>query len=365
MDLAKTAKTWSKTKTQGLFRHRGGKYYFRAWVGGKDKWVPLGTTSIEIAKAKFQQEKKALMEAARSGWEPQAGSIKGMAAIESFRQNLKLRVGIKETTRQFYEWSLKAILKTWPELPDLDVQDITPRDCKEWAKKFSEAYSATYFNNALLVLNEVFGTAIKQGVIYKNPAAGIELKRKTQRQLVLPKRDDFHKIVTDIRNSGHRTAQDSGDLIEFLAYTGCRISEAQRITWGDCDLVRGILLVKGDPETGTKNWRIRQVPMIPACKKLLEGILAKRGGLEPNERVLLVGDARGSLQKSTEALGLPHVSHHDLRHLFATTAIEADVDIPTISRWLGHSDGGALAMKTYGHLRDEHSQAAAKKVSFT
>jgi integrase len=54
-----------------------------------------------------------------------------------------------------------------------------------------------------------------------------------------------------------------------------------------------------------------------------------------------------------------------LRHLFATRCIESGVDIPTVSRWLGHKDGGALAMKTYGHLRREHSIAQAQRVSFT
>ena len=53
-----------------------------------------------------------------------------------------------------------------------------------------------------------------------------------------------------------------------------------------------------------------------------------------------------------------------LRHLFATVGIEAGIDIPTVSRWLGHKDGGALAMKTYGHLRREHSLAQAQKMSF-
>ena len=44
--------------------------------------------------------------------------------------------------------------------------------------------------------------------------------------------------------------------------------------------------------------------------------------------------------------------------------IESGVDIPTVSKWLGHSDGGALAMRTYGHLRREHSAAMAQKVTF-
>jgi hypothetical protein len=38
---------------------------------------------------------------------------------------------------------------------------------------------------------------------------------------------------------------------------------------------------------------------------------------------------------------------------------------PTVSRWLGHKDGGALAMKTYGHLRREHSIAQAQRVTFS
>jgi hypothetical protein len=50
--------------------------------------------------------------------------------------------------------------------------------------------------------------------------------------------------------------------------------------------------------------------------------------------------------------------------LFATRCIEAGVDIPTVSRWLGHVDGGALAMKVYGHLRRSHSQESAKLVTF-
>ena len=39
--------------------------------------------------------------------------------------------------------------------------------------------------------------------------------------------------------------------------------------------------------------------------------------------------------------------------------------LPTVSRWLGHKDGGALAKKAYGHLRDQHSVAMAQKVTFS
>jgi integrase len=61
---------------------------------------------------------------------------------------------------------------------------------------------------------------------------------------------------------------------------------------------------------------------------------------------------------------MQRITHHDFRHIFATTCIESGVDIPTVAGWLGHNDGGVLAMKTYGHLRPDHSQAAAQKVQF-
>lgn len=71
------------------------------------------------------------------------------------------------------------------------------------------------------------------------------------------------------------------------------------------------------------------------------------------------------MDKAAKKIGITRMTHHDLRHFFATICIESGVDIPTVSRWLGHKDGGALAMKTYGHLRREHSLAQAQKVSFT
>ena len=81
--------------------------------------------------------------------------------------------------------------------------------------------------------------------------------------------------------------------------------------------------------------------------------------------VLAVREAQKAMDNAAAKIGMSRITHHDLRHLFATQCIEAGIDIPTVSRWLGHVDGGALAMKVYGHLRDSHSTAQAQKVSFS
>ena len=54
-----------------------------------------------------------------------------------------------------------------------------------------------------------------------------------------------------------------------------------------------------------------------------------------------------------------------MRHYFCSNAIEAGVNFKVIAGWLGHSDGGVLVAKTYGHLRDTHSYEMAKRMVFS
>jgi site-specific recombinase XerD len=70
------------------------------------------------------------------------------------------------------------------------------------------------------------------------------------------------------------------------------------------------------------------------------------------------------MHRACKRLGLPPYGHHSMRHFFCSNCLEAGVDFLTLSRWLGHSDGGVLVGKTYGHLRQEHSLAMAKRVTF-
>jgi integrase len=126
----------------------------------------------------------------------------------------------------------------------------------------------------------------------------------------------------------------------------------------------GEIFVRGDRETGTKNWTVRRVPMIPDARELFQRMREARADERLNEKVFRVNEAQKAIDDAVRKLGMARITDHDLRHLFATACIEAGVDIPTVSRWLAHKDGGTLAMKMYGHLRREHSIAQAQKVSF-
>ena len=186
-----------------------------------------------------------------------------------------------------------------------------------------------------------------------------------RKELRLPEPAQFFTLVGKVRMAGSRDSDNCGDAIEFFSYAGPRLSEAAWIYGRDCSFLKNEIIIRGDPITGTKNWEIRRVPMIPEMRKLLERLKAERGEKEfLDNPVLKVRKFNRSLKSACKKLGLFHLTHHDLRHLFATRCIESGVDIPTVAKWLGHKDGGVLAMQTYGHLRDNHSANMAQKVIF-
>jgi integrase len=210
----------------------------------------------------------------------------------------------------------------------------------------------------------VFEVAKDAGVIYRNPAEKLERVPVRAKQLTLPSGDQFLQLVDAVEHAGAWCSRDCADFLRGLAFTGCRKGEAAQIEWRDVDFEAGEIVVRGDPETGTKNWTVRRVPMIPDARTLFARMRDKRPGEPLSEKVFRVREAQRAINSAACKVGMERIVHHDLRHLFATICIESGVDIPTVSRWLGHKDGGALAMKTYGHLRREHSIAQAQRVTF-
>jgi integrase len=154
----------------------------------------------------------------------------------------------------------------------------------------------------------------------------------------------------------------SGNAWAFAQPHDCRIAEANALTWADVDFEKNALTVTGGIG-GTKNYECRTVPMTDALRGLLLRLRNERSP-QPSDTISEIDSAKRCIATACRSLGYPHFTHHDFRHFFATTCIESGVDIPTVSRWLGHKDGGALAMRVYGHLRQEHSFAAIRKVAF-
>ena len=65
------------------------------------------------------------------------------------------------------------------------------------------------------------------------------------------------------------------------------------------------------------------------------------------------------LHRVLKRAGLPKVRFHDLRHTFATLALQNGVDIKTVSGMLGHFSAG-FTLDTYAHVTTSAKREAAK-----
>ena len=64
------------------------------------------------------------------------------------------------------------------------------------------------------------------------------------------------------------------------------------------------------------------------------------------------------LHRVLERAGLPELRFHDLRHTFATLALQNGVDIKTVSGMLGHFSAG-FTLDTYAHVTTAAQRKAA------
>jgi integrase len=360
----KPTKTWERTRLQNLVRHKSGRYYARAFAGGKEVWKSLKTSHFSVAEARLAEFLKEHRERRSNGnGEVSAKMTFGEAAAIHLR-NLDDNLRLKPRTRDYWRECLAALQKCWPDLYKMEIRKITQADCKKWASAYAKKASPTRYNNTVSVLRHVLSVAVEAGVVYSNAAAVVKRAAVRSKQIALPTIQKFNALIAEMRAGHSRDSINCADFASGLAFTGCRISEAREIAWRDVDFDAGEIVVRGDATTGTKNWELRRVPLIPDACELFERMRSERHGESLDAKVFRVAECQKSLDRAAKKVGADRITHHDLRHLFATRCIESGVDIPTVSRWLGHKDGGALAMKTYGHLRREHSIAQAKRVSF-
>jgi integrase len=359
------ASPWESTSVQNLIRYRpSGTYFARFKVGGRLVRQSLGTTVFSVAKQRLSDKISEYRERDESVKAFASGKMSVGDAARAYLEKIDASVSLKPRSKVYLRLLYDFIKRTWPKLPETDVRRVTEGDCRTWLSAYQQRYSPTVINNSIAVLRAVFQEAISAGARFNNPAGALKRVKVRAKQLELPSRDQFLRFVEVIESAGGRFSKDCANLVRFLAYTGLRLGEARHVTWADVNFEQKQLHVKGDPETATKNGETRIVPMIPELETLLKGLRAERRKEPQDATVMRVMECEKSMTHAAEKVGMKRITHHDLRHLFATICIESGVDVPTVSRWLGHKDGGALCMKTYGHLRQEHSVTQARRVRF-
>ena len=352
-----------------------GIFYARKRVQGRLVWRSLDTATKTTAKARLGDKLKEI--------EADTERLKGAQldvkitfgdTLDLYKKQVAM-MRLKPSTRIVRLRSEKTLRRCWPDIFSMQLRKITGAQLQEFLHNFENGGSAYLPHNAnedtkkltgdspttvnVLIgfFTHIFEIGVKGKILRENPAHILKRKPLREKVMNLPNKTQWATMVQHIRNTpgwGSKAA----DLVEGLAYSGMRVGESRRTVWGHIDFEREQLLVIPD-----KTEKPRTVHMNPSLKALFLRMKGDRTPA-PSEPVFQCKVATKSLAKASRLVGKPKMTHHDLRHFFATNVIEAGVDIPTLSKWLGHKDGGALAMKTYVNVRTPHFAEAAKKVSF-
>ena len=217
-----------------------------------------------------------------------------------------------------------AIKGLAPFFAGMIARNIQARHCERWVAERGPKLADNTFVQELGIMKAIFAYAVERGVMLNNPARGIKRRKLVQQPLAIPSRDQFQKLVAAIRETDGRPhsrtlSKPGADLVELLAYSGCRVGEATALRWIDVDFERNSLTITGG-ESGTKNSERRTIPITDALRVLLTRLQAARGP-SPTDTISFIGSAKKCLQTACKRLGYPMFSHHDFRHFFATTCM--------------------------------------------
>jgi integrase len=209
-------------------------------------------------------------------------------------------------------------------------------------------------NRALTTLKKLFHHAEKCGYGLSNPAKGVEfLNEGPGRMRVVSFPEELAYFT--------KTSQPLKDIAQIILDTGLRPEEVFRIRIENIDFTERAIF---NP-FGKTNAARRKVTMTADVVEMLERrtkkpkspfVFPSRGNLD-----CPIGSVRKAHDAAVEKAGIKeHFRLYDLRHTFATRAVAAGVDLPTLSAILGHTSI-QMTMR-YVHPAEEQKRFAAGKL---
>lgn len=237
-------------------------------------------------------------------------------------------------------------------------------------KFFSELIGRGKKNNTLNTYHFVFrqlATYYEDRGLEVSFLDGFKSFKKTKPDIIIFTKEEIEKIInTPLLYKPH--GKDCPELdfmyrtcIMFLAYTGCRISEALNLQIKRLDISAGKATFI-DTKTNENRTVYFTEPLSANLKVLKEG----RG---PNDRVfrntrgekVQVTDFNSELKRRAIAAGITKRTFpHNFRHSYITHMLEAGVPITEVASLAGHKDI-QTTYSTYMHLADTTLQKAAMR----
>ncbi|OUN20025.1 site-specific integrase [Pseudoflavonifractor sp. An85] len=289
------------------------------------------------------------------------------------------KIKVRPSSHQTYQGYIQNHIR--PNIGDIPLEKLTSLDLQKFYKKLlaqgrvdrveakgqPKGLSAKTVRNIHQILSSALKLAQEQRLILTNPAEGCALPRVEHQEM---------KTLTTVQlASFFREARESGvfELYYLELATGLRRGELLGLKWEDIDLERGDLRVRRqvsringgvvEAPLKTKN-AYRTLPLAEDTVSVLREQRRKVGNSpwvfpSSNGGPISPDSVLHMLHRVLKRAGLPKVRFHDLRHTFATLALQNGVDVKTVSGMLGHFSAG-FTLDTYAHITSAAQRQAAQ-----
>lgn len=284
------------------------------------------------------------------------------------------REKISESSRACYASIFNAHIL--PAFSGRQLRAITATDLQFFLNS-KAGMSSTSLGYMKSILTGIFQAAYVHGIIDRDPSVGLVKPKATK--------ESRRSLTEDETAAALHVGQShpEGLLLLVLYYTGLRIGEALGLQWQDYDAKNGTLSIKRDidfrtntvGELKTKNAE-RVVPVPPPLADVLNSIRGfgrtfiiqattssehvpqKTLQRRWNRLTKAMYDAYPSIEAKN---GRSILTPHYFRHNYASVLYNADVDILSAQKYLGHADV-KTTLQIYAHLSKEKTDSSAEKI---
>ena len=367
---------------EGSIRKRSdGRWEGRYTVGydenGKVKMKNvLGKTQAEVKeKLKIKLEEAKVLDVAES----ESYTVAEWAALWF---EIYAKPNIRERTADYYNrYITKHIV---PCLGDIKLSKLTGRQIQKMyndlldhgrervsQKEKNPGLSGTYVHGVHVMLHNCLNRAVKERLLVRNPADDVIVPKIDKKEMkILPP----EQVKAYLKSASARGVL---PLFYLELTSGLRKGEIAALLWSDlnaenCTLsVTKQLVSSRDGELKiTQPKTATSVRLISLPQETVE-LLREEHSKHPLNIYMFPSPRTGGMyhpdsivklhEKILNDAGIEHLRFHDLRHSFATYALQSGADVKTLSCMLGHYSAG-FTLNTYCHATRDMQADAARKI---
>ena len=294
---------------------------------------------------------------------------------------LYAKPNIRPRTADYYHRNIES--HVIPRIGEIKLTQLTSRDIQKMYKDLLEngrlrevqrekspGLSNATVRGIHMMMHNALDRAVKERLILRNPTE----------DCIIPKIEKQEMKILPAESMGAylKAAEERGVLPMFYLEltTGLRKGELVALLWDDLDAEQRTISVS--KQAAVRNGKITitrpktetSVRRISIPQEAVD-FLVQEHEKHPDNPYMFPSPKTGEMyhpdsvvnlhKKILKDAGLEHIRFHDLRHTFATTALQNGVDVKTVSSMLGHYDAG-FTLRTYTHATRQAQDEAAEKM---